>query len=799
MVSKAIAEIAANKSVTNIQFQFTMKNYLFSSKKSLHKIAKSGLITTILLLFLVVLMPTAKSDCGAMGSRAAERISFVHLDLLAWQSDYAPYLMGYHVIENYYMMNRREAQENDNIGEWRGRFCDITDSADVDALLFDSELEELADLREAASKKGRDNDYILKDNKFAQVLQQNRCVETIDYLIFAKTCEPYCVKGDKWSATKPLNADMAGLIGRGNTEFRRTKSPFLRMRYFYQMLRLAHYAKDYAQVLRIWDELLPKIQRTQTIINYWALAHKAGALRALGRRAEAAYLFAVVFRYCPSKRKQAFESFDIKTEQEWQECLTFCKNGQERAALYAIRASYNNARALDDMYELYKLDPKNEHLDMLLIRETLRLEKIVLSNDFRRGRLDRATMLKTMDYMARLRQFVGTVANQGLVTKPSLWRTTEGYLALLGGDVRGCLATLYKAEKLTPQSDILILEQIENYTLAARIIGLQKSDVQVDSVLTALRNSNAYASDEDFEKLLYEKLGTIYRQRGENGAAFLCEYSIGEMEKNPNLALLDELIGLARKPNKTLFEKELTTRGDSMTIESDIWDLKGRFHLSHFQFEAAADAFSHISDPRKQAKNYSPFSDNIIDCVNCSRSDTVGLMNRQTFTRTMLDLEFSSKAALDKAAPFYYKLGLGYYNMTFFGNSSGLADAYRSGTTWNRINQGKNVFPVKNNPFGNVELLDCAIALNYFEKARQLFWNTDREMSAKAAFWAAKCQQNLYFISVENRYRTGSRLMPDLPPSYKSYFELLKNNYGDTKYFGEARTKCKYFDFYVRR
>ncbi len=770
----------------------------FTNPHLIKKILKPLSITTLLLAFLIVPMPTAKSDCGTLGNRAAMPISFVHLDLLAWQSDYAPYLMGYHVIENYYNMSRRDAQENDNIGEWRGRFCDITDSSDVDKILFDTDVEELADLREAASHKGRNVEYILKDNTFAQVLQQNRCVETIDYLIYAKTCEPFCVKGDKWSATKPLNADMSGLIARGNTEFRRTKSPFLRMRYFYQMLRLAHYAKDYLQVLRIWDEFLPKIQRTQTIMNYWALAHKAGALHALGRRSEAAYLFAVVFRYCPSKRKQAFESFDIKSDIEWQECLNLCKNGQERAALYAIRASYNNARALEDMNELYKLDPKNEHLDMLLIRETLRLEKIVFSNDFRRGRLDPKTVKKTLDYLARLRQFVGGVANQGLVRKPALWRTTEGYLTLLGGDVRGSILTLYQAQKLTPKDDILLLEQIDNYTLAARIIGLQTNDVQLDSVLTTLRNSNAYASDEDFEKLLYEKLGVLYRQRRENGAAFLCEYSIGELEKNPSLGVLEDLIALARKPNKTAFEHELTTRGDSTTIESDVWDLKGRFHLAHYQFEAAADAFSH-TDPRRQPKQYSPFSDNLKDCVRCVRSDTVGLVNRQVFTRTMLDLEFSSKAALDKAAPFYYKLGLGYYNMTFFGNSSGLADAYRSGKSWERINQGKNVFPLKNNPFGNMEVLDCAVAMNYFEKARQLWWNSDREMSARAAFWAAKCQQNLFFISAENRYKTGSRLMPDLPPQYKSYFELLKTHYGDTKFFGQARTECKYFDFYVRR
>lgn len=764
-----------------------------------YKNARFLLLPTVILLFLIIPMRPAKSDCGTLGNRAAQHISFVHLDLLAWQSDYAPYLMGYQVIDNYYRMSQRDPQENDNIGEWRGRFCDIPDSSDIEDLLFDTDIAELADLREAASsKKKRDVEYILKENTFAQVLQQNRCIETIDYLIFAKSCEPYCLKNDKWSDKKPLNADMSGLIARGNTEFRRTKSPFLRMRYFYQMLRLAHYAKDYAMVLTIWDEFLPKIERTQTIINYWALGHRAGALRALGRRSEAAYLFAIVFRYCPSKRKQAFESFDIKTDAEWLECLGLCKSPQERAALYAIRASYNNARALDDMYELYKLDPQNEHLDMLLIRETLRLEKIFLGNDFRRGRYDRATILKTLDYLARLRAFVGGVANQNRVKKPALWRTTEGYLALLAGDVRGSLATLYKAEKLTPPEDRLMLEQIENYTLAARIIGLQASDTQVDSVLTTLRNSNAYASDEDFERLLYEKLGVLYRQRGDNGTAFLCEYSLGELEKNPSLALLDDLITLSRKPNKTLFEKELTTRGDSMTIETDIWDLKGRYHLARFQFEAAANAFEK-TDERRRVKRFSPFSDNLKDCVNCLRSDTVGLVNRLTFTRTMLALEYDSKAALDKAAPYYYKLGLGYYNMTFFGNSSGLADAYRSGKSWENINQGKNVFTVRNNPFGNLEVLDCAIALSYFEKARQLWWNTDREMSARAAFWAAKCQENLFYISTENRYRIGSRLAPDLPPQYRSYFDLLKNHYGNTKFFGQARTECKYFDFYVRR
>ena len=485
---------------------------LFSRSRNL-------LVALCLLLFAVLPFKIGKSDCGIA---APAHYSFVHLDLLAWQSDYAPYLMGYQVINDIYALQRRDAQYEDNILEWRGRFCDIPDSADVAEIVYHATVDELSNLRDAAaSKRKKDAFYQLEHNTFAQVLKQNGCLETIDYLVFAKTCEKYCVKGELWDEKPKNTADMFFQISRGRKEFGRTKSPFLKLRYAYQMLRLAHYAKDYEAVLRIWDDVIPKVERTQSMMNYWALSHKAGALRSLGRRAEAAYLFAVVFRYCPSKRQQAFESFDIRTDAEWQECLNFCQNAQERAALYAIRASYDKAHALDDMVELYKLDSKNEHLDMLLIRETLRMEKIMLSSDYRTGRLDAKTVQNTRIYLGRLMAFAKFCADQKVVKNPALYRTTEGYLKLLDGDWKRALATLYDARK-TMGADNLIAEQIENYVLLARIMGLQIADNQMDSTVNVIRASRAFASDADFDPILKEKLSTIFRQSGNIGAAFLC-------------------------------------------------------------------------------------------------------------------------------------------------------------------------------------------------------------------------------------------------------------------------------------
>ena len=258
-----------------------------------------------------------------------------------------------------------------------------------------------------------------------------------------------------------------------------------------------------------------------------------------------------MFRYCPSKRQQAFESFDIKTESEWQLCLNYCRNNEERGALYAIRASYDKAHALEDMQQLYALDPKNEHLEMLLIRETLRLEKILLGSSFRRQRYTPEVIAKNAAYCANLKSFVKKSADEKIVKNVALWRTTEGYLNLLLGDWRNCLKTLNQA-RLIANNDVL-KEQIDAFDLAARIVGLQGTDEGMDSEIVAMRKSDAYVSDPDFEGLFYEKIGSMYKAQANPGVAFLSDYPLPHLEKNPKLDLINDLILLCQKTSKKSF------------------------------------------------------------------------------------------------------------------------------------------------------------------------------------------------------------------------------------------------------
>lgn len=755
------------------------------------KIYRILLIVSISTVFLILPIKTALSDCG-IGGRANKTYSFVHADIMQMQSDYAPYLMGYGVIGNYYSLEKRDPEYDDNIAEWRGRFCNIPDSMDIDYVIYEAGVDELADLREATTPRFSKKDvfYQLEKNTFAQVIKENGCTDVVDYLIFAKGCEKYCVKGEEWSENPKDIAQMFFWINRGRQEFKNTKSYFLKLRYAYQIIRLAHYAKDYPAVLRIYDDVMPKTEKINSIINYWILAHKAGALKALNKRAEAAYLFAVVFRYCPSKRRQAFESFSITTESEWQLCLNYCKDNRERAALYAIRASYDKAHALEDMVSLYNLDPTNEHLEMLLIRETLRLEKILIAHKIRRERYAPEVVAKNKVYCTLLRDFVKKVADARAVKNVALWRITEGYLTLLIGNWQEALRTFQQARPLV--HDDILKEQLDAFELAARIIGLQGVDEGMDAEITELRKSDAYLSDSDFEDLFHEKVGNMYMAQGNPGIAFLCDYSLPDLEKNPKLDLINNLITLSQKPNKTLFERELLMYGGNKTIESQLWNIKGRYHLSRFEMESANEAFKNVPEPER-GKKYMPFLDRLKDCINCAQSDTI-FVNRAEFTQRMLDLEYQARINLSNASEAFYKLGLGYYNMTYFGNSSGLADYYRSGQSWRYLNSGNTVYPLSNVPLGNVELTDVSLAMQYFEKARQL--TPDREWQARCAFWIAKCEQNLFFTDTNSRYNLGGKNIPNLPPQYTRYFKLLKDHYSDTRFYKQAQTECKYFQFY---
>ena len=259
--------------------------------------------------------------------------SFLNPKIINLGSKNASYFAGFEELFKQ-MGTKQNIQAQDNIAEWRSRFCDIPKAQDLHQLIYKTPINQIRILSSNLRQKNTPLPPYLANNTFAAHLKKNACTEAVDYLFFAKKCEPHVIASNGWKTPLRDTVAMSFLIKDGVKSFRRTKSHYFKLRYAYQLIRLAHYKKNYGEVLELYDYLLPKIDNEKSLIEDWIEGHRAGALTKLGRHVEASYLYAKIFDNCPSKRTSAYRSFKILTDQEWIDCLKLCQNNQERATLY---------------------------------------------------------------------------------------------------------------------------------------------------------------------------------------------------------------------------------------------------------------------------------------------------------------------------------------------------------------------------------------------------------------------------------------------------------------------------------
>ncbi len=745
----------------------------------------------------LLLAPGRLSPAACDPSRAFYGYSFLSADVIAIAAEAAPFLLPFNNIEQYYQ-GPQKAQANDNIKEWQERFCMRASSADIYYLVYDAPEYELENLRAAIVERSSLSSFApeLLQNTFARYLHRYKCTETIDYLLYAKKCEPYALKPEGWKEQIRTTNAMNRLIKEGKEAFMRTKSDYIRLRYAYQIIRLAHYLKDYEQTLELFDFLMPKIDHDPSIVEYWILGHKAGALISLGHNVEASYLYAKVFDRCPGKRESAYRSFRIKTDEEWQACMLLCQNDRERAALYALRASGEEARLLEEMQRIYDLYPESEHLNALLIREVIRLERDLLGADFNKNSEKNRRYFgiprKDADKrVIRLQAFVRQVLKDGKAPRMDIWKLAEGYLELLAGDFYFAAKTFKAASNLV-ESDTL-KSQLEVFQSVLSILATDTLTNEVERSFAALKSKEIYRLNKDFPRFLQDRLAHLYSVNRQEGKAFLQRYPFSYLRLNPREELIDNLLMAVRQGANNRLELAMFEKEDGTTIENDLLELKATMLLGEFRLEAALETLKEIN--REEWDSYGmfyPYVDRIRDCVHCRVLDSIGTRyNKGKLIEDLLDLEYRAKSETnaDLAAKRFYRIGVGLYNMTYFGYSWKAADYYRSGASMQKryLKDGDNVTPHYLFPYGNKEVLDCSRAQFYFEKARILA--EDPELAARAAFMEAKCEQNEYFVksAAGNFKRTYF------------YFNILKENYSNTKFYARAIRECKYFKTYASK
>lgn len=727
--------------------------------------------------------------------RSFRGYSFLDGNLVNHRISSAPVLLPFDVISETYR-NRHEAQMDENLEEWRERICRGASYDDISQVIYGYPEYELQRLEDIASDIRRANRYRDK-NSFARYLVRNRCLETIRYIIYAKRCEKHVVAhDDAWEKSPRDTIAMKALINRMLGPFLDLESDYIRLRYAYQMIRLAHYAKDYPLVIELNDYLMPKIDHDPSVVEYWIRGHYAGALLALGRNVEASYHYAQVFDRSRGKAETAFRSFRIRSDEEWEQCLLLCRSDRERAALFALRASAYESRAVEEMEKIYALDPASPHLEVLLLKEMKKLEKDFLGLSFNDNREHnkRYHNVPRPDagrYLIRLQLFAARLAEEKLTPRPELWKLAEGYLEMLAGDNYRAKRTFQQATD-TIKNDTL-RTQLNVFKLALQIASWDERDTLsiVEQLAYDIRRRNLYyEAYEDFTDYLNDKMTQLYQKNGHPGKAFLVQHPLRDLKPNPKLVIIEDLIALCRKPERSPIERGMVEKNDTLTFINDLLDIKATMYMADGRLEAALETWKLM--PEDSVDNYgrfNPFALRFRECVHCPIPDVGGSYNKRELLVRLMEMEYRANAGVPGADTLYFELGLAWYNMTWFGHSWRVMDFYRSGSSivlQKRLKTKDYVMPHFYFPFGNRENLDCSKALTYFERARMLA--QEPEFAARAAFMAAKCERNM---------QTGAAV-PDGQRTYQ-YFNLLRTQYKNTEMYGRFIQECKYFAAYATR
>ncbi|RYD80253.1 MAG: hypothetical protein EOP53_08340, partial [Sphingobacteriales bacterium] len=244
---------------------------------------------------------------------------------------------------NTFLYNEQEPVNTSEIlaTEWAG-YCGKP-VTDADAQLFVTGFthEELKKLYAHIEKKQPlQVSNAVKTNSMSNYFIRSKDLEGLGYVMYAKLVEPYVIGGNNdWEALKRDSLKMDRLMKNGRQLYGAAKTDFFKLKFGYQVTRLAHYSGNYAAAIIAYDELVAN-NTTTSVLQPMSLALKAGALWRTGKEMDAAYLFSKAFSASPAKRISNYISFDwaVDSKKSREEYLKLCSNNKEKADMLALFA-----------------------------------------------------------------------------------------------------------------------------------------------------------------------------------------------------------------------------------------------------------------------------------------------------------------------------------------------------------------------------------------------------------------------------------------------------------------------------
>ncbi|MGQ7945644.1 hypothetical protein [Flavobacterium sp. WC2509] len=679
---------------------------------------------------------------------------------------------------------------NENIKDWSTYLEGKINEKDLTFFLTDSSSADVANLN-VYFKKGKPSKTSEKWNKKIK-LDDSKTKSFLLFLNDAQTVETYSTQHfDSWNYDETVKKEVLSDLKWIKTleqKHNDTKDSFLKNRYWFLVIKAYFYSAQQANAITYFNQT--EKSEPKNTLYYRALSYLAGIEYKQKQYAKSNYLYSIVFDKCPTMRVVTAYCFRPQQEKDWKQSLAMAKTDDEKAALWAIRGYYNDEEKA--IAEIYKLQPKNPHIDYLLTRLINNQENKIDHSFKDKTVLQNKKTTKDSIHKSTI-NLVNKIAQSNKTAQPYLWNVAAGYLETLNGNFKQADKNFNEAENKMPKTPLAInqirlLRFVNNLSKIDQLNPENEKTILADlswlyfelpkNPIENFRYENATAWSQNY-------LAALYRSQ-KNGV--MTEIFNRETNFYDNEKQLLEMKAFLSKTNKTEIEK----------IGASIYSVK-LADINYFQAVKAtfenkipeAIAFMKQSEKLQNTVFYgNPFLGNIKDCHDC---DHQALQKKKY---TMLDFLMTIQKLQDNVAKqtdVYTNsgiLGNAFYNISHFGNGRLFYEGNIAGS-----GSTPDFF---RDPIRDM-ITNCSLAKAYYEKAFASAKND--EQRAKTQYMIAKCERNDYYNKKYYSLNISSWDIQDDKTNFIAWqnFKNIKAKYSKTKYYKEIINECGYFRTYVQK
>lgn len=510
---------------------------------------------------------------------------------------YRPFLLVYG--SRYYT---NDTLRNGNIEEWR-QYLGLSYDA-TQYLVFKASREDLQNLSKGKAVKDENlafaNANFMKNHKQALL-----------YLAYAKYLEPYMriIPGE----TEDFYWDLPEYEhNAGDLDYEKVKTVLtrswdaesdneLKLRYGYQLVRLAHYTRRYQEAVQLFDQYVEPL-KMRAEMYYYALAQKAGALRGAGETAQANRDFIRVFANSYDLKTMAYTSLTMGWENDinFADFVAGAADNNERNDIFFMMGYSDFNNPVNEIEKIVVTDPDAIQAKVLMVRAVNMIERRMLPSDPNwegEGNVSRYPYLSPTDTEGR------AFFNQALrlsdmqrdkASDKNFWNLASSYLHFLNKDfdlASRCLGNV-------KSSDADYMDMVNHLTAYIDICRQPKIDADVerylfDNYADLIKGEANYNYNNAYNTFAGLVLANRYAMQGEKAKSYLTLHHIAQVTDEPTEALVDDIQNFLNKKKKTPLEEYLATNStvDIANPNNYLSYVKGVLRLTDGDFKTAKSLF----------------------------------------------------------------------------------------------------------------------------------------------------------------------------------------------------------------